>query len=369
MLERILELLGQRQPLSAVDIAGSENTSLATLAAPFDQHPIAESSNSCATVEVVHKPIPTSCPNIPGTPLNNASESENQEPLHSEDHGTEGDLGQDSEQQVGSLSEQTTKAVTESTPQQDWTRRQRERVRQEKEERERIKAQIKYDHAERRRVHDSRNQAAIDLPSSDTNCRTGSSFRSSEFSEVRVQIRTFEGSTFRSTFPRTALVSTQLRPWIDSVVQESRPYNLKIVQTPFPNRTIEAAEEDKSLEDLDIVGSCTLIMVQVKGFVESYAPPGSGIIGSAVSGSYNLLSGSFRTILNGAQSVLGFVQASAAAETPSTSGEAPSRPTGQVRIRTLADQRMEEKKKDQQFYNGNQLNFEPRKDNEDGKND
>jgi hypothetical protein len=117
---------------------------------------------------------------------------------------------------------------------------------------------------------------------------------------------------------------------------------------------------------LDIINSCTLVMVPVRGFVESYAPPGSGIIGSAVSGGYNLLSGSVGAVFGGVRSVLGFGQVTAETPTPSAPVEALSRPPiGQVRVRTLADQRTDAQRKDHQFYNGNQLNFEPRKDEED----
>ncbi len=87
-------------------------------------------------------------------------------------------------------------------------------------------------------------------------------------SEVRIQVRTFEGSTLRSSFPRTATIATHVRPWIDSNAEHKTPYNLKIILTPLPTRTVEAAEEEKSLDDLDIIGSCTLVMVPVKGFVE-----------------------------------------------------------------------------------------------------
>jgi UBX domain len=257
------------------------------------------------------------------------------------------------------------------TPQQDWARKQREIERQQREERERIKSQIRHDHAERRRVDELRRQPAVDVTVQNASNPASLTSRRPSSPEIRVQVRTFEGSILRSTFPKSATVARQIRPWIDSTAQPRAPYNLKIILTPQPNHTIETAEEEKSLEDLDIIGSCTLVMAPVKGFVDSYGPPGPGIVGSAISGGYNLLSGSLGAVFSGVRSVLGYGQTMVEQQTPSTTVEASSStPTGQVRVRTLADQRIEARK-DQQFYNGNQLNFVPRDDDDgnDEKND
>ena len=262
---------------------------------------------------------------------------------------------------------QSTNPPPKSTPQQLWTRIQRERERKEREERERIRAQIKHDHAERRRVDELRRQPAIDLTSTDS---SHSSLKRTSSSEVRILVRTFDGSSLRALFPRSTSISGQVRPWIDSSAEQRTPYNLKIILTPQPNRMIEAAEEEKSLEDLDIVGSCTLVMVPIRGYVESYAPSSSGIIGSAVSGGFNLVSGSVGAILGGARSVLGFGQvASEPGEQPAPNEPSSESPSGHIRVRTLADQRIEAQKKEQQFYNGNQLNFQPRKDDDDEEKD
>jgi UBX domain len=244
------------------------------------------------------------------------------------------------------------------TTQQDWIRKQRERERKQREERERIKAQIRHDHELRR-------QPAVEPTIRNVSKVARLTTRWPSPSKIRVQVRTFEGSTLRSTFPKSATVAREIRPWIDSTVQQGTPYNLKIVLTPQPNHTIETAEEAKSLEDLDIIGSCTLVMAPVKKFVNSNGPPGPGLVGSAILGGYNSLSGSLGAVFNGVRSVLGFGQNMVEHQIPSTTEEAsPATPKGQVRIRTLADQRID-LQKDQQFYNGNQLNFVPRSDDAD----
>lgn len=147
------------------------------------------------------------------------------------------------------------------------------------------------------------------------------------------------------------------------------PYNLKLILTPSPIRSIEASEEELTLSDLGIVGSCTLVMAPVKGYVESYTGnTAGGILGSAVSGGYNLVSGTAGFVFGGVKNILGYGQPSNAPPPPSSSGPAASEnDASKVRVRTLADQRAEADKRGNQFYNGNQLNFEPKKkDDNDG---
>lgn len=266
---------------------------------------------------------------------------------------------------------------------QEYIRMQRDRENAARAERERIKAQIKADREERRRIDELRKQGQqpteLESESSSTYARAGS--RANASADVRIQVRTFDGSTLRKTFPVSSSIGDKLRPWIDGATDANMPYNLKLILTPLPNRTIEAGEEDTSLSDLGIVGSCTLVMVPVKGYVESYSAARGGLmgqngllggVGGMVSGGYNLVSGTAGWALGGVKSVLGYgEQAENTLGTSQGSGTAASESAGppkNVRIRTLADQRAEEAKKDQQFYNGNQLNFEPNKD-DDGKKD
>ncbi|KIW63611.1 hypothetical protein PV04_08597 [Phialophora macrospora] len=265
---------------------------------------------------------------------------------------------------------------------QEYIRMQREREQAARAERERIKAQIKADREERRRVDELRKQG---YQSSDTDPGSTSKYvrtgpRAVGNADVRVQVRTFDGSTLRTTFPASSSITDRLRPWIDEATNTNIPYNLKLILTPLPNRTIEAGEEDTSLTDLGIVGSCTFVMVPVRGYVESYSTGAGGLmgqngllggVGGMVSGGYNLVSGTAGWALGGVKSLLGY--GGQQAGTTGASSSTPSAEEGaggakSVRIRTLADQRAEEAKKDQQFYNGNQLNFEPKKD-DDGKKD
>jgi outer membrane biosynthesis protein TonB len=275
----------------------------------------------------------------------------------------------------------------------EYIRMQRDREASARAERERIKAQIRADREERRRLDEMRKQAPSQqdptdrdpsAPSSSTYARSAS--RPTPSAEVRVQVRTFDGSTLRTTLPSTSTITTRLRPWIDSTSHTSIPYNLKLILTPLPNRTIEAGEEDTSLSDLGIVASCTFVMVPVRGYVESYSSGGLlgqngllGGVGGMVSGGYNLVSGTAGWALGGVRSFLGYageqqqqgqmVGGNGGGSTgPGPASDASGGGAKNVRIRTLADQRAEAERRNQQFYNGNTLNFEPKRD-EDGKKD
>jgi hypothetical protein len=270
----------------------------------------------------------------------------------------------------------------------EYIRMQRDREQKARDERERIKAQIKADREERRRLDDLRRQNASapsnpsadpeDVPSSSSAYARSGSTRSGMpvGGDVRVQVRTFDGTTLRQSFPSSSTITANLRPWIDSTTTTSTtPYNLKLILTPLPNRTIEAGEEDTSLSDLGIVGSCTLIMVPVKGYVESYGNAGgSGVLGgirAAAPTAYNLVAGTAGWALGGVRSILGYNALSSEGQgqgvteqTPATAGDGSEGQGGKVRVRTLADQRAEQERKNQQFYNGNSTNFQPRGDDD-----
>lgn len=238
---------------------------------------------------------------------------------------------------------------------------QREREQKAKDERERIKQQIKVDREERRRLDQLRKQQES---ASESSAQSNPAAKPKS-TQIRVQVRTFDGSTLRQSFEPSSTIAKDIRPWVDTTSQQTAPYNLKLILTPMPNKNIEAGEEEQSLPDLGIKGSCTLVMVPVQGYVESYSGSGpANIVGSAVSGGFNLFSGTAGALFGGVRSVLGYGQTGE--DAPQTANSNTSE-AGQGRVRSLADQRAEAAKKDQQFYNGNSTNFQPRKD--DGKDD
>jgi len=222
--------------------------------------------------------------------------------------------------------------------------------------------------------------------------KANSTTRDPKPTDVRIQVRLFDGATVRSSFAAEATIAGDVRPWIEGEVKSKtavagQPYNLKLILTPLPNRQIEAGEEDTPLSDIEGVrGSATMVMVPVKGYVESYGGGvgATGVAGSVVGGVQSVvgmglgLLGSVAGMLfggSGRSDVAGSAQPDPA--TPPGTASAAGQTLGgnargaNARVRTLADQRRDEeteqRKRGTQLYNGMGLNVQPRKDDEDDK--
>ncbi|KAE8379222.1 hypothetical protein BDV26DRAFT_260022 [Aspergillus bertholletiae] len=191
--------------------------------------------------------------------------------------------------------------------------------------------------------------------------------------QYRLQVRLFDGSSIRSSFSPSQTIRGDVRPWIDSQPgDEKRPYNLKHILTPLPNRTLTIAEEEQTLAELGLGSTANLVMVPINTYTEAYSATGSSLPARAVSSAYGLVSSAVGTATGLVGSFFGYGQPastpSAAPQTstspPSPSGDGASRPRPSASrgpmIRTLRDQQNDQN--DRQFYNGNQLNFEPRQD-------
>ncbi|KAL5358206.1 hypothetical protein BJX96DRAFT_146122 [Aspergillus floccosus] len=191
--------------------------------------------------------------------------------------------------------------------------------------------------------------------------------------QYRLQVRLFDGSSIRSSFAPSQTISRDVRPWIDSQITEGkRPYNLKHILTPLPNHTLTIAEEEQKLEELGWGSSANLVMVPISSYTEAYSSSASSLPVRAVSSVYGLVSSAVGLATGLVGSFLPFgsgqttpAEASPAVNTPS-SGNSTPRPRAPAsrgpNIRTLRDQAGEQD--DRQFYNGNQLNFEPRRDSD-----
>ncbi|CAI6336874.1 unnamed protein product [Periconia digitata] len=284
----------------------------------------------------------------------------------------------------------------------------RKKKQEEKAELERVKANIEADKAERRAQAEARKlererqaQQASDTPQFTTRSSKGSQAK-----QVHLNVRLFDGRTVRSTFPRTAKLETDVRPWVDGEAeaaaatsetphQKQPPYYFRQILAPQPSRELSAGDEAETLGDIDLAPSATLVLVPVKGYTEAYSGSSGGIVYGAAGNVMGLVGSAF----NMAGSVLGYVGntvssvlggGAASTETqssssPSSSSSSTQNPAGQslgswqaesgshsgggsgpttnvnVRVRTLADQRAGERG-GQNFYNGNQLSYAPRDD-------
>ncbi|ODM18427.1 hypothetical protein SI65_06298 [Aspergillus cristatus] len=186
--------------------------------------------------------------------------------------------------------------------------------------------------------------------------------------QYRLQIRLFDGSSIRSSFDPSQTISKDVRPWLDDQMDEKRPFNLKHILTPLPNRTLTIADEEQTLQAyLGLGATANLVMVPIQSYTEAYTGSGSLPV-RAVSCAYDLATSTVGAAAGYVGSWFGYGQTTASQGSPATepssasddTGRTESRPAGSrgPNIRTLADQRREQG--NNQFYNGNQLNFQPR---------
>jgi len=221
-----------------------------------------------------------------------------------------------------------------------------------------------------------------DAALSEPNAATGTS-RSSKPSNAKtanLQVRLLDGGRIRSQFPAEATLADDIRPWIDSNLEFRAPYTFKHILPPQPARAISVSEEHSSLRALDLLPSATLVLQPVTNYTEAYTGGSDGMLAMP----YNAALGAYGIVAGGISAVAGSLTGAArwlrgGLYTEHTLENHDAAPTGQVlgqeadestrrsgnaatsaastRVRTLADQRAE--RGDQQFYNGNSLDFQP----------
>ncbi|PGH26711.1 hypothetical protein AJ80_01657 [Polytolypa hystricis UAMH7299] len=268
-----------------------------------------------------------------------------------------------------------------------WQAQQRKREQKQKEERERVLHQIRQDNEARKQREESRRAATMSRKIAESQNNTSSPAeqthpKPSPTQQYRLQVRLFDGTSVRSTFAPSKTIRHDVRPWLDSQRSDGdSPYNLKHIISPLPHRTISVAEEDQTLEELDLGPTASLVMVPVRTYTEAYASSGSSLPVRGLYYGYNLVTGTVGAVAGAVGSFLGLGQGAAAggndSSTPATGDTEPepaprsSAPrasrnrNARPNIRTLFDGADDER--DAQFYNGNQLNFEPRKDQDSDK--
>ena len=273
----------------------------------------------------------------------------------------------------------------------DWMQQQAKRKNEAKEEKQRIMARIEADKRERKNREAERKQAASaiagePLPSQSSTLPGSSSTKTPPTSGTcALQVRLFDGSSIKGRFKHDSTLATAVREWIKETSPAGGadiPFNFRQILTPHPSRTIEISEEGQTLSDVGLMPTATLVLVPVAGFTEAYSESGSGgILGSA----YGLVSGAFGLAGSALGYVTGFgsssgsqsgegiymggtadeqepsnVQGSRLANADSGTGQSgPSR----IRVKTMAEQRAESEK-GAEFYNGNSLGTEGRKDDD-----
>lgn len=252
------------------------------------------------------------------------------------------------------------KAVQEEKARRALQAKLQREQREQREERERIRNQIRKDQEARKQ------RAAEEKTKSSGASSAGGARAKQQPLQYRLQIRLFDGSSVRNSFPPSATIRKDVRPWLESQRSDgAEPYNLKHILTPLPNRTISVSEEERTLEELELGPTASLVMVPVPSYIEAYAPTGvvNSLPGRVVSSGYGLVSGVVGGVAGMVGGFLGYGSASNQANTTtsnSNSQQSATTPTastmrtrngGGINIRTIHDQRNE---RDQnEFYNGN----------------
>lgn len=235
----------------------------------------------------------------------------------------------------------------------------KKKKREADEERQRILRQIENDKIARRERAAERERARIDnvkigdVAASLANAPETKLPSTTKIGDMTaLQVRLFDGSTIRSRF-KTKSSLKEVRKWVDESRHDGKaPYTFKQVLTPLPNRNIDATEESKDLAELTLAPSSTLVLIPVKSFASAYDDSASG---NAFTRLIQLLLGFLYWLF----SFIGFAAPGTqpgVATTASNSGTDAHSPT---------EAGSADRRRDQQLYNGNSLNFEPRPEDED----
>ncbi|KAH0543766.1 hypothetical protein FGG08_001948 [Glutinoglossum americanum] len=268
-----------------------------------------------------------------------------------------------------------------------YAQQQRKIQLEAKQERERIMKLVENDKAERR----EREQRRKALETGNSAAVSGTDVRATQFPhetqqdaptfgrDYPIQVRLLDGSTIRTRFPSDATIRGAVRSWIDQQRSDGDiPYMLKQILAPLPSRAITISDEDESLQALGFAPSATLVLVPIQGYTNAYRA-GPGLLSGSISAGYSLLSSGAGMVVSALGTFLGVGGSAPPRGSDASLGRsivddrdfqeppnetANSGPGGN--IKTLRDHEIN--RDDRQLYNGNQLNFEPNRD-DDGKED
>ncbi|TDZ31574.1 UBX domain-containing protein 4 [Colletotrichum spinosum] len=174
-----------------------------------------------------------------------------------------------------------------------------------------------------------------------------------------LQVRLLDGSTIRSRFPSSKKLGADVRKWVDEQRTDGTkaPYRFKVVLAPLPSRTIDDTEENKSLADLGLSPSSTLVLAPVGAHVSAYE-------GSSFSEQV------FKFLLM-PLALLQWLWGLVAGVFSGLGSSRSRQDEGAAEAVTVREQRKgkisqfanpDDRRGDQHLYNGNSLNFEPRPD-------
>lgn len=253
-----------------------------------------------------------------------------------------------------------------------------EKQRQAREERARVLKLIADDRAERKAKEEMRKQereaersasstAAPTQQDSAVSVMAPSSSVQRRHDQCAIQVRLFDGSTIRTRLPAKATLAQDVRPWIDENRTDGKdPYSFKVILTPLPNRAIDhATEEDKTLQELDLTPSSTLVLTPMERYATAYTSMNAGLgnpvskfITDVLAFVVNILGGMASAIGGGGSAAQGDGQGEDAGHELTSSSSSPTQAQATGRDgggRIQGFQNPDDRRKDYQLYNGNSV--------------
>ncbi|AEO54833.1 hypothetical protein MYCTH_2297891 [Thermothelomyces thermophilus ATCC 42464] len=192
-----------------------------------------------------------------------------------------------------------------------------------------------------------------------------------------IQVRLFDGSTIRNRFSSTDTLN-DVRNWVNEARGDGKDaFTFKVLLTPMPSRTIDVTEENKTLRELELTPSSTLILLRVTKPTSAYLPSARSAAEGAPEGNVfqriiayflGIVIAFFSTVAAFFSTLLSTTGPPAAPEQPGASQTSESQTPAADAARRRAARRIaglgdiDGQRSDQQFYNGNSVNFEPRPD-------
>jgi hypothetical protein len=224
------------------------------------------------------------------------------------------------------------------------------------EERQRILKRIQDDREERRLRAEEREKQRIestqlgDVAASLVNApETKLSASKAPGDMAALQMRLFDGSILRSRF-KTKSPLRDVRAWVDqNRTDGSEPYTFRQILSPLPNKTIDATEENKSLGDLGLGPSATMVLIPVPKFTTAYEQSDNPILRF-----FGMIMGFVIWLLSFVG--LGPTRAvEGAFSSPTGDGAGESAGSSSPRSRIQGFDNARDRRRDQQLYNGNSV--------------
>ena len=190
-----------------------------------------------------------------------------------------------------------------------YAQQQRKQQQDARTERQRILRLVEHDRIERREKEELRRaliragaEGSENRPSPAESRTNDAAHPPSSTSQCAIQIRLFDGSTIRDRFSSTSTIISHIRPWIESHISSRTPFILKHITPPSSSaQALSISDEQRSLEDLGLSPSATLIVVPIPGAVASaYQGAAPGLLGQIVglvSGTIGALAGAVGVII------------------------------------------------------------------------